>query len=233
MAYNYKFPWSQIHKHTVSLRFLGIGFRVLKLEVSVYLCIHCLHFTLPTSFNPLLLKGAWGVKSVSKWIARRKTLRTFSRLRPRIRPLSVPIRTTELSMFLLSWDEECALSLGAVVGGGREMKSQRWVNQYLEAAGGGGEGGIPTHRHPPTNIHLQLATRGSTCTVCTGCSIFSVSLFNCSPPTSLCRRMLGWDWTQDFHRVRFDSLSCNYYTTTTTHQQDGFFIFEYKIRRMH
>jgi hypothetical protein len=52
--------WSQIHEHTILLRFLGIILRVPWLKVSAM-------FTLQTSFKPLLfLKGGGGRKSVSK-----------------------------------------------------------------------------------------------------------------------------------------------------------------------
>jgi hypothetical protein len=44
---------SRIHERTISLRFLGIILRVLRLEVSVY----NVYGTLQTSFNPLFLKG--------------------------------------------------------------------------------------------------------------------------------------------------------------------------------
>ena len=51
----------RIHERTISLTFLGIILRVLRLEVSYTM------FTLQTSFKPLLLKG-WGggIKSVSR-----------------------------------------------------------------------------------------------------------------------------------------------------------------------
>jgi hypothetical protein len=51
---------SRIHKRTISLRFLSIILKVLRLVVSVSM------FTLQTSFKSLLLKGGGGVKSGSR-----------------------------------------------------------------------------------------------------------------------------------------------------------------------
>jgi hypothetical protein len=47
---------TQIHERTISLRFLGIILRVLRLEIPYTM------FTLQTSFQPLLLKGGGGSK---------------------------------------------------------------------------------------------------------------------------------------------------------------------------
>ncbi len=52
-------PWSRIHERTISLRFLGIILRVLRLEVSYTM------FTFQTIFKPLLLMGG-GVGGGSK-----------------------------------------------------------------------------------------------------------------------------------------------------------------------
>jgi hypothetical protein len=67
---------------------------------------------------------------------------------------SVPIRTTELSMFLLSWDEECALSLGAVVGeeGGDEIPA---LGESIFGSCRGGEGG---HTYTPASSHQYTLT---------------------------------------------------------------------------
>jgi hypothetical protein len=73
---------SRIHERPVSLRFLGIILKVLRLEVSVY------NVGIKTSFRPLLLKG-WG-ESVSRSDCDKqegKLLRLLSQLCPRIRPL--------------------------------------------------------------------------------------------------------------------------------------------------
>jgi hypothetical protein len=48
------FTRSGIHERIISLRFLGILWRVLRLEVSIY------NVSLQTSFKPLLLKGGEG-----------------------------------------------------------------------------------------------------------------------------------------------------------------------------
>jgi hypothetical protein len=45
--------WSRIHERTISLRFLGIIFRILRLEVSVYNAV----VYITNQFSPLLLKG--------------------------------------------------------------------------------------------------------------------------------------------------------------------------------
>jgi hypothetical protein len=50
------FTRSGIHERTISLRFLGIIWRFLRLEVSIY------NVSLQTSFKPLLLKGGGGGK---------------------------------------------------------------------------------------------------------------------------------------------------------------------------
>ncbi len=55
--------WSRIHERTISLRFLGIIFRVLRLDVSVYNVN--VYITNQTSFKPLLLGGG-GVNVNSK-----------------------------------------------------------------------------------------------------------------------------------------------------------------------
>ncbi len=65
---------SQIREHTISLRFLGIIFRVLRLEVSVYILYTM--FTLQTSFKPLLEEGGSKIRLWrGLWIARWKTLK--------------------------------------------------------------------------------------------------------------------------------------------------------------
>ncbi len=52
---NVSLSWSRINERTISLRFLGIILRVVRLEVPYTM------FTLHASFSPLLLKG-WGEK---------------------------------------------------------------------------------------------------------------------------------------------------------------------------
>ncbi len=49
---------SRIHERTISLRFLGLILRVLRLEVSIN------NVTLQTSFKPLCSRGEGGVKSL-------------------------------------------------------------------------------------------------------------------------------------------------------------------------
>ncbi len=60
-----------MHVRTISLRFLGIVLTVLRLQVSVY------NVYITNQFPTTFAGGGW---------ARRKTLKTWSQLRPRIRP---------------------------------------------------------------------------------------------------------------------------------------------------
>jgi hypothetical protein len=54
-------------------------------------------FTLQTSFNPLLIKGRGGLKSVNRGDSEQqggKFLRLLSQLRPRIRPQVLTVKKT-------------------------------------------------------------------------------------------------------------------------------------------
>ncbi len=77
-AYGNNDSCSRIHERTISLRFLGIILRVLRLEVSVY------NFLLHTSFKPLFGGGGAGVKSAVAEVtvnSKEETLKIFSQLR--------------------------------------------------------------------------------------------------------------------------------------------------------
>jgi hypothetical protein len=73
--------WSRVHERAISLSFLGIIMRFLRLEVFIYNNYITNH--LQTTFA----QGVGG-------IARRKTLKTLSQVCPRIRPLQEKTRTT-------------------------------------------------------------------------------------------------------------------------------------------
>ncbi len=83
---------SRVHERTVSLRFLGIILRVLRLEISIDKCLHYK----PLS-NHFCLGGAGGEKLVRRGdceYQRGKLLRILSfELHPRIRPQVVPLLT--------------------------------------------------------------------------------------------------------------------------------------------
>ena len=75
----------RIHERTITLRFLGIILRVLRLEVSVY------NVYITNQFQTTFAQGGGGgIKSVSRGDCEEqggKLLRLLSQLRSRIRPL--------------------------------------------------------------------------------------------------------------------------------------------------
>ncbi len=62
---------NRIHERTISLRFLGIILKVLRLEVSLY------NVYITKQFQSFFAQGVEGGKSVGEVTARRKTLETF------------------------------------------------------------------------------------------------------------------------------------------------------------
>ncbi len=70
---------SRIRELTISLRFLGIILRVLRLEVSVF------NVYITNQFQPTFAGGKYSIRELRwLWIARRKTLKTLLRSRIRL-----------------------------------------------------------------------------------------------------------------------------------------------------
>ncbi len=67
----------RIHERKISLRFLGIIFRVLRLEVSIY------NVYITNQFQTIFARGGGSKIRLKRWlwIARRKTLETLSQIR--------------------------------------------------------------------------------------------------------------------------------------------------------